>query len=178
MAVKLWLTQDTFPAALLAGHAVIVIWILHLPWEKWKREFSGTTEQEKQSEKEGGKVVGGQVWHSGFRCHFWNCKTTDKRKEAHKSRCDLVYLLRTPALRTRHQRCSRRSCTWGSELGLCRAGSGPSTAHTSFPGCGRRPQDKRPNIDCYTGIAAVQTYLEETENRVETLQHFLTINNL
>ena len=29
-----WLTQDALPAALLAGHAVVVIWILHLPWEK------------------------------------------------------------------------------------------------------------------------------------------------
>lgn len=90
------------------------------------------------------------------------CNTTDIFffKTAPQERVDLLYLLHTPASHTIHQRCSRRSYTWGSEWGLCRAGSGPSSAHSSSPWCDRRPQDRRPDIGLYTGNAPFQTYLE------------------
>lgn len=59
IATELWLTQNTLPAAFLAGHAFFVIWILHLPWEhrqqtKWQEGKKTKNNQSRRLRKNWG----------------------------------------------------------------------------------------------------------------------------
>ena len=94
---------------------------------------------------------------------IWQLGPSKQHVRTPKWRCEPVYLLHTPAWHTLRRTRSRMSYTWGSESGLCRAGSGPSSARSSSLWCGRRPRGRRPDTGLCTGSAPFQTCLEEKQ---------------